>query len=135
MRLVIHAGFGKCGSSAIQTALAAKQSELKRQSIFLFGKGLSINYGRPRADVPFWTVTSVFRNPGERAAVPARLPRELAQFRSAAPDGTAILSAEILGKPGFAPLFKGIDGICETIVVFYIRPQYEWIPSPGSSGS
>ena len=129
MRLVIHAGFGKCGSSAIQFALAAKQAELRRRSIFLFGEGLTINYRAPRADHPFWRVAAVFRDPEERLAVPARLLRELNRLGASHPNATAVLSAENLSESAYARLFKGFDERCETTIVFYIRPQHEWIPS------
>jgi len=129
MRLVIHAGFGKCGSSTIQTALAAKQADLKQQSIFLFGKGLAINYGAPRADAPFWFVAETFRDVAKRNTIAAKLSSELQKLKSAAPNATAVLSAEILGDPGFARFFRGVDELCDTTLVFYIRPQFEWIPS------
>ena len=68
MRFVIHTGFKKCGSSAIQHALAEKQSELIEQSIFLFGKDLSLNLTPPPADVPFWTAANSFIDRLQRAA-------------------------------------------------------------------
>ena len=129
MRLVIHTGFKKCGSSAIQHALAEKQSELIEQSIFLFGKDLLLNLTPPPADVPFWTAANSFVDPAARSGVPARLRQELSRLCERDPNATAVLSAEVLGAPGPAPLFKGIDEIADTIVVFYVRPQFEWIPS------
>jgi len=129
MRLIIHPGFGKCGSSAIQTALAANQAQLKRQSVYLFGRNLSIQYSAPPADAPLWVVAHVFRDKEQRKTVAARLRSELAHLRSVAPNATAILSAEVLGQPGQAIGFEGIDDLCDTMLVFYIRPQFEWIPS------
>lgn len=41
----------------------------------------------------------------------------------------AILSAENLANPGMAELFTGLDNHLNTHVVFYLRPQLQWIPS------
>jgi hypothetical protein len=128
MRFFIHTGFKKCGSSAIQHALAAKQRELIDRSIFLFGKDLSLNFSPP-ADVPFWTAANSLVDPATRSAVPARLREELARLSARAPNGTAVLSAEVLGAPGPVPLFGGLDTMADTTIVFYVRPQFEWIPS------
>ena len=129
MRFVIHAGFNKCGSSAIQHALAAKQRDLIGRSVFLFGKDLSLNFSPPPADVPFWTAANAFIDPAARSAVPARLREQLARLSARAPNGTAVLSAEVLGAPDPALLFAGLDTLADTTIVFYVRPQFEWIPS------
>lgn len=129
MHLIIHAGFRKCGSSAIQTALAANQTRLQRQSVYLFGRNLSIQRGAPRVDDSPWLVAHVFRDNEKRSTIAARLRSELARLQSAAPHASAILSAEVLGQPEQAIGFEGIDDLCDTTLVFYIRPQFEWIPS------
>jgi hypothetical protein len=129
MRLVIHAGFAKCGSSAIQHALEDYAPALKRQSIFLFGKDLHLN-DRFRFDrAPFWTAAKFFLDPARRNETRARISGELKRVGLKHPDATAVVSAEVLTAPGSERLFEGLDSAFEIRVVFYIRPQFEWIPS------
>jgi hypothetical protein len=129
MHLVIHAGFGKCGSSSIQHALRGKEAELRKRSIFLFGENLTLNLQAARPEAPFWKVIEVLRDPRAHGEIATRTLRELERASSMAPDGTAILSAELLGLGGFERLFAAIDTKVDTTLVFYIRPQFEWIPS------
>lgn len=129
MRLVIHAGFAKCGSSSIQTALQDAQSELRGQSIYVFGKDLRINTRSSASSAPIWSVAETFIDAPEGKVMTARMARELERLAKTAPQGTAVLSAELLAKPGSAGRFSQIDEQVDTTVVFYIRPQFEWIGS------
>jgi hypothetical protein len=129
MRLVIHAGFGKCGSSAIQVALQNRHKELRRQSVFLFGKDLSIYKGQWLSGMPFWKVAETLRKAGNDQTLAPRIVSEMQRSAATAPDATFILSSEGLGNPGKANLLRTIDEAIDTTVVFYLRPQFEWIPS------
>lgn len=129
MRLIIHCGFGRCGSSSIQQALQNRAVALRKQSIFLFGEGLRINNKTRSASTPFWKVAEVFRDARPGETVTPRLSRELDELKATRPDAVAILSAEILSTGRFEKMFEGMDGEVDTTLVFYIRPQFEWIPS------
>jgi hypothetical protein len=45
------------------------------------------------------------------------------------PDATVVLSSENLEDAGMPRLFRGIDALFDVRVVFYLRPQFQWIPS------
>lgn len=130
MRLVIHAGFRKCGSSSIQRALQKAAPTLKTQSTYLFGSGLRLDDGFWTTGSPFWIGTArAFRDPRIRGEFPDRILRELDRVSRKAPNATAIISNEVLGAPGSEQAFRTIDAKVDTTVVFYVRPQIHWIPS------
>jgi hypothetical protein len=129
MRLVIHAGFGKCGSSAIQVALQNRCRELRQQSIFLFGKDLSIYKGEWPSGKPFWKVAETLRDARNDQTLAPRIVSNMQRSAATAPNATFILSSEGLGNPGKANLLRTVDDAIDTTVVFYLRPQFEWIPS------
>jgi hypothetical protein len=129
VRLIIHAGFPKCGSSAIQHALQDNALALKRESIFLFGKDLALNDRFRWNAPPFWVAAKAFLEPARRRGACDRIKRELERLSRRHPRATAIISAEVLAAPASALLLKGIDETVETTVVFYVRPQFQWIPS------
>jgi hypothetical protein len=58
-----------------------------------------------------------------------RLGDEIAPVSKRKADHLAILSAENLANPGMAELFAGLDQQFELCLVFYLRPQLQWIPS------
>ncbi len=129
MRLIIHPGFSKCGSSSIQTALRHNQAALKRRSVFLFGEGLRIiRRSAPFRGRPFWAVADALLDRRDTPIAPLIL-REIERLAAREPEASVVLSAELLAQPSFAPLFKGVDEGLDTHVIFYVRPQYEWIPS------
>jgi hypothetical protein len=126
-RLVIHAGFAKCGSASIRTALFNNFRKLQKDNAFVFDKDLRI--ARTAADLigtPIWSLEQS-RKKCERLA--QRLGSEIAQLSKRRGDHLAILSAENLVNPGMAELFPGLDGQVEVSVIFYVRPQLQWIPS------
>jgi hypothetical protein len=129
MRLVIHAGFGKCGSSSIQHALQNRRSALKRQSIFLFGNHLRLDDGLWPSSTPFWMAGNTLRDGQSRGQVLDRVSREIERVAARRPESTAIISAELLGRPAGGRIFRTIDAKVDTTLVFYIRPQFQWIPS------
>lgn len=118
MKLVIHAGFGKTGSSAIQEALHVYSAELERDGIRKIGGDLTFD----QPGIPQWLVEEAC----DRGEVLAeRLDREI---KRVAPPVT-VLSAENLESANKPRLFSGIDREIDTIVVLYMRPQFQWIPS------
>jgi hypothetical protein len=56
-RVIIHAGFAKCGSASIRTALFQNFRELQKHNVFVLDKDLRI--ARTAADViatPIWAL-------------------------------------------------------------------------------
>jgi hypothetical protein len=125
-RIIIHAGFAKCGSTSIQAALFRNFGKLQKDGISLFGKNLKIAHTPADLGVPLWFLESA-REKGEH--VTQKLTDEIASARVPNGDRVGILSAENLAIPQMAPLFAGLDGQFKVSVVFYLRPQFQWIPS------
>jgi len=126
-RLLIHAGFAKCGSASIRTALFQNFRKLQQDNVFVFDKDLRI--ARTAADLigtPIWFLEQA-RKQSENLT--QRLSAEIALLLKQKRDHHAILSAENLANPGMADLFAGLDSRCDVSVVFYLRPQLQWIPS------
>jgi len=127
LRLVIHAGFAKCGSATIRTALFQNFHKLQKDNVFVFDKDLRI--ARKAADLigtPIWSLEQA-REKSENLR--PRLSAEIASLSKRKGNHLAILSAENLANPGMADLFAGIDSRYDVSVVFYLRPQLQWIPS------
>jgi hypothetical protein len=126
-RLVIHAGFAKCGNASIRTALFQNFEKLKKQSVFVFDKNLRI--ARTPEDLIGTSIWSVERARNKSADLMQRLGGEIAAISKRKEDHVAILSAENLANPGMAELFSGFDSQFAVSVIFYVRPQLQWIPS------
>jgi hypothetical protein len=126
-RVVIHAGFAKCGSASIRYALLQNFRKLQKHNISVFDKNLRI--ARTPADLvgtPIWTIAEA-KEKSENLT--QRLSDEITAVARRKPDHVAVLSAENLTNPGMAQLFVGLDGQFEVSVIFYVRPQLQWIPS------
>ena len=126
-RLVIHAGFAKCGSASIRTALFQNFRKLQKDNVFVFDKDLRI--ARTAADLigtPIWSVEQA-RKQSENLT--PRLSAQIAPLLKRKGDHVAILSAENLANPGMADLFAGLDSQFDVSVIFYLRPHLQWIPS------
>jgi hypothetical protein len=126
-RLIIHAGFAKCGSASIRTALFQNFRKLQKDNVFVFDKDLRI--ARTAADLigtPIWFLEKA-RKDAENLT--RRLSAEIAPLLKRKGDHLAILSAENLANPGMADLLAGIDASYDVSVIFYLRPQLQWIPS------
>jgi hypothetical protein len=125
-RIIIHAGFAKCGSSSIQAALFHNFAKLQEDGFSLFGKELKIAHTPSDLGVPLWFLEAA-REKGEPLA--QKLTDEIASIRGPNGNGIVILSAENLSRPDMAPLFASLDSRLEVSLNFYLRPQLEWIPS------
>ena len=126
-RLIIHAGFAKCGSASIRTALFQNFRKLQKDNVFVFDKELRL--ARTAADLigtPIWCLEQA-RKHSENLT--RRLSAEIAPLLKRKGHPLAILSAENLANPGMADLLAGLDSQCDVSVVFYLRPQLQWIPS------
>ena len=126
-RLLIHAGFAKCGSASIRTALFQNFRKLQKDSVFVFDKDLRL--ARTAADLigtPIWCLEQA-RKHSENLT--RRISAEIAPLLKRKGQHLAILSAENLANPGMADLLAGLDSQCDVSVIFYLRPQLQWIPS------
>jgi hypothetical protein len=126
-RLIIHAGFAKCGNASIRAALFQNFEKLRKQSVFVFDKNLRI--ARTPEDLVGTAIWSVERARKKSANLMQRLGGEIAAISKRKEDHLVILSAENLANPGMAGLFSGFDSQFEVSVIFYVRPQFQWIPS------
>ena len=126
-RIIIHAGFAKCGSASIRTALFQNFRKLQKHNVFIFDKDLRI--ARTAAGLigtPIWCLEEA-RKHSENLT--RRLSPAIAPLLKRMGHHLAILSAENLANPGMADLFAGLDTQCDVSVIFYLRPQLQWIPS------
>jgi len=126
-RIIIHAGFAKCGSASIRTALFQNFRKLQKHNVFIFDKDLRI--ARTAAGLigtPIWCLEEA-RKHSENLT--RRLSAAIAPLLKRMGHHLAILSAENLANPGMADLFAGLDTQCDVSVIFYLRPQLQWIPS------
>jgi hypothetical protein len=126
-RIVIHAGFGKCGNASIRAALFQNFRKLQKHNVLIFDKDLRI--ARSAANLVGTPIWSVERARKKAENLTQRLGSELAAVSRRKADYVAILSAENLSNPRMAELFAGLDSQFEVCVVFYVRPQLQWIPS------
>jgi hypothetical protein len=125
-QIIIHAGFAKCGSTSIQAALIHNFARLQKDGFALFGKELRIAHVPADLGVPLWFLEHA-KEKGELLA--QKLSDEIVSVRGGNGDRVGILSAENLSRPEMAPLFAGLDSRLDVSLVFYLRPQLEWIPS------
>ncbi len=126
-RIIIHAGFAKCGSASIRTALFNNFRKLRQDNVFVFDKDLRI--ARTATDLigtPIWFLERA-RQKSENLT--QSVGKEISAVSRHTGDYVAILSAENLANPGMAELFAGLDNHLDMHVVFYLRPQLQWIPS------
>ncbi len=125
-RLIIHAGFPKTGSSSIQHAIGLHIEELRAQGIYMFGKNMQIEIDGKHPGLPMWFLEDAAKN---RTSEGSLSPTVLKGFELAGRDSTLIISSENLSQSSMPPLFTGIDNEVNVELVFYLRPQIEWIPS------
>jgi hypothetical protein len=120
-RIIIHAGFAKCGSSSIQAALFHNFVRLQEDGFSLFGKELKIAHKSADLGVPLWFLEHARE---KKESLAQRVNNEIASG-----DRVGIVSAENLARPDMAPLLAGLDQRLDVSLVFYLRPQLQWIPS------
>jgi hypothetical protein len=125
-RIIIHAGFAKCGSSSIQGTLFQNLKRLREDGIFLFDKNLRVAEDYASLGTPLWVLEDAKR---KREPLSQRLGGEITAVAGANRQCIGVLSAENLADPKIAELFSGLDHEIEVCVVFYWRPQLQWIPS------
>lgn len=125
-RLIFHAGFPKCGSTTIVSTLRENLDLLIDNHIHIYNRNFELPDTRNRLQTPLWQLQSALSDAEEQARIRDQVTVAL---RHTPPASTAILSAENLSNPRMADMFKGLDEVFETTLIFYFRPQVDWIPS------
>ena len=93
-RIIIHAGFAKCGNASIRLALFQNFWKLQKHSVFVFDKDLKI--ARSPQDLIGTSIWSVERARKKAENLTQRLADELAAVSKRKTEQLAILSAENL---------------------------------------
>lgn len=125
MRLIIHIGAPKTGSSAIQHVLSSFHAELKRYGVLV--PAIDIGY---KGEIEGNQVVAFdnLRNSPDVAYL--RIADVIASAQSDGLD-TVVLSAENLIEAGdvYASLFSKLRGIADVTIIAYIRRQDDYIAS------
>jgi hypothetical protein len=123
-KLFIHAGFPKTGSSSIQSAIGRSLPALNNAGFFLLGKEMKPGFNGVHPGLPLWFIEEAAKREG------TTLSGTIQDAVAAIPeDATLILTSENLDQLRMPKLFVGIDECVETTIIFYMRPQTDWIPS------
>jgi hypothetical protein len=125
-RVIIHAGFAKCGNSSIRATLFQNFEKLQSNGIFLFGKDLTIAHDSADLGTPIWSIQDA-KDKGEQLT--EKLAYEITALARGNANHISILSAENLANPTMPRLFAGLDTQFDVRMIFYLRPQIQWIPS------
>ena len=126
VKFVLHAGFPKCGSTAIFSALRHQLDALNAHGVRVFDRDFRLRAEAQNLHPPLWEMQNAMTD--REAGLRARTAFEAA-IAEAEPESVLLLSTENLSAPQMAKVFEGLDSLCEMELVFYFRPQVDWIPS------
>ena len=133
LRLFLHIGMNKTGSTAIQHALAANASRLKRHGL------LYPETGRIRADAHYLLsqvlgfshrLSKAAREPGIETALEPRIREEAERTRCA----QVVMSSEAFVIPGDIARVKAFFADWDCRIVLYLRRHDHWWASSYSQG-
>jgi hypothetical protein len=136
MRLILHPGHPKCGSSTVQFAMYSNIDQLEREHVFVPNRRFEFSADGPvyreRLGNPVHYFESI-ANAEHVASFEEKLVAALEAIRSAGGQ-KVIISAENLGnQPGITtrrPVHEVLARhFPDTRVVFYVRRQDEWMVS------
>ena len=122
--LYIHAGFPKCASSSIQQAIYKNLKLLNQKGIFPLGSDLKIA-SKENMGIPLWPIEKLKQQHNNEGAVLSIL-RECSKVSS---DGDLVVTAENLSDVRAPNLFFEADKEYNVKIVFYLKPQFEYISS------
>ena len=124
-KLVLHLGANKTGSSAIQTSLALNVIALRDRGFIVPNANFEVADKIDGHHV--WVMGRLLQNPVEGRET---LRNALAKLAGRSSETTVILSAENLAAHPEAPaMFRGIEDICDTRVILYVRRQDDYLLS------
>lgn len=122
MKLVLHIGHPKCGSTSVQGLLWHNREALARQGAQLLGAGLAVPGETGDWDWPLWYLQAA----GPQLAEALRARRQDFASRGVS---TLILSAENLSIPEVAANLVAALPEFETQVIYYMRRQDAFLVS------
>jgi hypothetical protein len=128
MRLVVHIGAAKCGSTSIQTFLAANLAVLREQSILVpdpeMGTSGDVTGDQVSLFGRLWENDAAEKEVGQRLS-------KLSRHMAANKIETAVISAEnLIGSVLYAKTFASARQLFDSIkIVAYVRRQDDYILS------
>lgn len=125
-RLIIHAGFPKCGSTTIFEGLRRNTENLLSRNIFLLDQDLSLHNTSSILTSPLWMFNKAESDQNEANKIRTKAEESLLKIPNR---GTGIISAENLAHKNLSGIFEGFDNKFYVHYITYIRPQGLWIPS------
>lgn len=125
--LILHAGFPKCGSTSVFNAAKANLTDLIDQGIYVFNRNLELPENPSKLQPPLWQIEKAKMDPQAAKNFTNEIRKRV---KAAKPEDTLLLSSENLANIDVPKrLFSGLDNECDITLVFYVRPQVDWIPS------
>lgn len=125
-KLILHAGFAKTGSSTIQAAIRQNFRQLRKNGIYVLGDKLEFPTGRVCPTLPLWFLEEADKNFGEGETLTKKVEQTLDRLEES---DALLITAENLSRPSVARLFAGVDSAFNVQIIYYMRPQFDWIPS------
>lgn len=125
-KVIIHAGFPKCGSTSIFNAIKSNFNRLIDHNIYVFNRTFDLPRKARRLEAPLWQLHDALHDAGKAENLRKRITHHITASSST---DRLILSSENLSNPSMAKLFSGVDDLCDVEMIFYFRPQVDWIPS------
>lgn len=122
MKLILHTGFPKCGSSTIQALLLGNRAALERRGVFLVGADFLAPGETSAWDWPVWFLEK------DDTSLGARLAARREDFARLGAT-TMVLSAENLSDPARLANLEAAFQAFETYAVCYVRRQDEFLLS------
>ena len=126
VKLIVHAGFPKCGSTSVFSALKANLDTLVAHDILVFNRNFNLPADPGKLMPPLWELQDALKEPAKSEAMRDSIIRNIAKSPA---NARLILSSENLSQPPMAKMLAGMERHCEVELIFYFRPQTEWIPS------
>ena len=121
--LFIHAGFPKCASSTIQSAIVSNIAALNSDGLYPIGADLRLIHNQ-RDGLPLWALKNMI----DRRQIGIMRDIIKAGVEDAG-GGNLVLTAENLADAWAPNLFVGCEEFVDIRVIFYFRPQFDYIPS------
>ena len=125
-RLVLQAGFPKCGSTSIFAALRQSLRKLEKHDIYVLNNQFALHRTRRTPVAPRMELEDALALPEAAERMRSAL---IAAIHDCPEGGTIVICTEMLADPEKGRLFTGLDHLCDVELVFYFRPQAQWIAS------
>jgi hypothetical protein len=126
-RFIIHAGFPKCGSTAIFKGLETNFDIVSRQNFQILNRNFKPATSIANLLPPLWELEATLKDPEAAKKAKRQIRRQL---EAADADASIILSSENLANVNMPMnLAVGLDKKHDVTIIFYLRPQIDWIPS------